>query len=111
MAKEVSRSELGGSTGLAVLASSKLPPSSTFSTSAGLSLSSSSLIRSPCPAAMSSSSFAKQKLKAAKEAIAKHDWVSVKGLAEQIHEYEPENYTASVHSFPYSPLTQCDLSS
>ncbi|CED83821.1 TPR repeat-containing protein [Phaffia rhodozyma] len=43
-----------------------------------------------------SSSFAKSKLKSAKEAISKKDWPTVRSLAEQIVEHEPENYTALV---------------
>lgn len=42
------------------------------------------------------STFAKQKIKAAKESISKKDWVSVKTLASQVIEYEQDNYTAYV---------------
>lgn len=42
------------------------------------------------------STFAKQKIKAAKESISKKDWVSVKTLARQVIEYEQDNYTAYV---------------
>ena len=49
-----------------------------------------------------SSAFAKQKLKAARDALGKKKYDDAKNAASQVLEYEPDNYNASVALPPLS---------
>ena len=50
-----------------------------------------------------SSAFAKQKLKAARDALGKKKYDEAKNAATQVLEYEQDNYNASVALPPLSP--------